>query len=74
MTQAERYLELMQADDLRDLMGCDMPKPVWRRFYGTTGRVDRRTGERETLALYLGFADGSRVRNIKGGDMVALPA
>lgn len=73
-TAAQRYLEGMEK--MRNLTGSadvpEIPKVIWRKYYGWNGEVDRRTGRKVSKYMYLGFADGSRVRNVKGGTMQAI--
>ena len=64
MNQAETYKQAVYEDG--DY--CEI-NPVWKRYYGSAGEYCRRTGSRQSKAMYLGFADGSRIRVTRGGSV-----
>ena len=70
-TQAQQYLDAMEEMD-RTRQPVQMPKPAWRRYYGANGKYELRVATPRTTVMILGFEDGSRVRNERGGEITAV--
>ena len=71
MNQATTYKKSVYDYD-ESIPYTEVPTPVWKRYYGKGTETCRRTGQRDSKAMYLGFADGSRLRVYRGGEVTVL--
>ena len=71
MTDAQSYVAFLTAEF--DFNNPPPPKVKWQRFYGRAKNQYTKSGQPVSSHKYLGFADGSRVRIVNGGEMTALP-
>ena len=84
LTHAENFIVSMEYSDTisnADYMAGkkfpETPGPVWTSYFGhfkiNGERQFDNYGRPTSAVMFQGFADGSRIRNKRGGDIVALP-